>query len=229
MSGRVQGRGAVAVAACISVAFLTGCSGDTARSLGSFDLSKSADIFKLTTADSTVIATEDTSLGRAGPVAPEELVGPGGQCAPVAVPVAAAAPQPPGAPVAPGAPAAPAVPAAPAIQGTPDAPANNEPAPVDPSSSLLLGGIALGMSECDVVRRAGHPGNVVISADERGDRMVELTYLTGSWPGIYKFSSGRLKVLERGPEPPEQPKPAARKKSKPKPKAKKPAPQASAQ
>ncbi len=33
-----------------------------------------------------------------------------------------------------------------------------------------MGGVALGMTECDVVRRAGVPGNVNISAGEKGER-----------------------------------------------------------
>ena len=29
-----------------------------------------------------------------------------------------------------------------------------------------------------------------------------LTYLTGTWPGIYTFDAGRLKVVDRAPVPP---------------------------
>ena len=77
----------------------------------------------------------------------------------------------------------------------------------------ILGGISLGMSECDAVRRAGHPGNVAISAGDKGERRVVLTYLTGPWPGIYTFDSGRLKVVERAPEPPKPVRPAPKKKA----------------
>jgi hypothetical protein len=80
-----------------------------------------------------------------------------------------------------------------------------------------MGGIALGMSECDVVRRVGLPGNINIGAGDRGDRKVVLTYLTGSWPGIYTFDAGRLKIVDRAPEPPPSAKPPAKTK-----KAKKP-------
>lgn len=69
----------------------------------------------------------------------------------------------------------------------------------------VAGGIALGMTECQTVQRAGTPSNVAISAGEKGERKVVLTYLGGPWPGIYTFSGGRLNVVERAPE---QPKPA---------------------
>jgi hypothetical protein len=43
-----------------------------------------------------------------------------------------------------------------------------------------------------------------------------LTYMTGPWPGIYRFSAGRLKEVERVAAPP-PPKPAKKKKvAKPK-------------
>jgi hypothetical protein len=32
-----------------------------------------------------------------------------------------------------------------------------------------------------------------------------LTFLNGPWPGIYRFSDGRLKVIDRAPAPPEPP------------------------
>ena len=79
------------------------------------------------------------------------------------------------------------------------------------------GGVALGMSECDVVRRAGQPGGVNISANEAGERTAVLTYLSGNWPGIYHFASGRLKEIVRAPEPPAPPKPPPKKKKPAKP------------
>ncbi|MFN3659169.1 MAG: hypothetical protein ACK4UO_18135, partial [Pseudolabrys sp.] len=57
----------------------------------------------------------------------------------------------------------------------------------------------------------GAPANVAISADEKSERKVVLTYLSGPWPGIYTFTAGRLKVVERAPEPPKPAKPAPRK------------------
>jgi len=79
----------------------------------------------------------------------------------------------------------------------------------------LMGGVALGMSECDVVRRAGLPGNVNIGGGDKGERRVVLTYLSGTWPGIYTFDAGRLKVVDRAPEPaPSAKSPVKKKKAK---------------
>jgi hypothetical protein len=66
-----------------------------------------------------------------------------------------------------------------------------------PSSGT--GGIALQMTECDVVRRAGAVDKVDISADERGERTVVLTYLRGPAPMVYRFVGGRLVSIERAP------------------------------
>jgi len=63
----------------------------------------------------------------------------------------------------------------------------------------VLGGIALGMTECQAVRRAGHPSQVSIGTANKGERKVVLTYLAGPWPGIYTFQSGRLKVIDAVP------------------------------
>jgi hypothetical protein len=92
-----------------------------------------------------------------------------------------------------------------------------------PGAPPVLGGVALGMSECEVVRRAGPPGTVNIGVGDRGSRKVVLTYLSGPWPGIYTFDSGRLKVVDRAPEQPspvqESPKTKKAKKRPAKPKA----------
>jgi hypothetical protein len=72
----------------------------------------------------------------------------------------------------------------------------------DAQPGLLPGGIALQMTECDVVRRAGSPEQVQIGTDERGDRSVVVTYTRGSRPGIYRFAAGRLTSIERAPEAP---------------------------
>jgi hypothetical protein len=77
-----------------------------------------------------------------------------------------------------------------------------------------MGGIALGMTECDVVRRAGLPGNINIGAGDKGERKVVLTYLAGTWPGIYTFDAGRLKVVDRAPVPETPVKPAKKQKQK---------------
>lgn len=73
------------------------------------------------------------------------------------------------------------------------------------------GTVALGHTECDVVRGAGAPDNVALSNNERGDRVATLTYVRGARAGIYTFTSGRLSMVERGAEPAPQPKPARQK------------------
>jgi hypothetical protein len=72
------------------------------------------------------------------------------------------------------------------------------------------------MSECDVVKRAGSPEQVQIGANDRNERTAVLTYIRGPRPGIYHFTSGRLTLMERAPEPPPQPKPVRAKKRAPK-------------
>jgi hypothetical protein len=80
------------------------------------------------------------------------------------------------------------------------------PGAADPAA-LVPGGVALQMTECDVVRRAGTPEKVDLGADERGDRAVVLTYTRGPLPGVYRFSAGRLFAIERAPEAPPTGKP----------------------
>lgn len=154
-------------------------------------------------------------LGPRGPVDVNDLVGADGRCASAAP----AAPEP--APVV-----APAPPADRAVgsmagdlAGAPMPAAM--PVSANPNDNLesgnvpqVMGGIALGMTECQAVQRAGLPGNVAISAGERGERKVVLTYLTGVWPGIYHFSDGRLKEIVRAPAPPEPPKSVKKQKAK---------------
>jgi len=69
--------------------------------------------------------------------------------------------------------------------------------------AATIGGVGLGMSECEVVRRAGSPENLNVATDQHGERSVVLTYMGGTWPGIYRFNSGRLVSIERvaAPEP----------------------------
>lgn len=143
------------------------------------------------------------SLGPSGPVGPDDLVGADGRCGVTA----ATAPEPaqPPADRAVGSVAG-------DLAGTPmpaGTVAVNAP---EASGPTVMGGVALGMTECQTVQRAGTPGNVNIGSGEKGDRSVVLTYLSGPWPGIYRFSDGRLKVVERAPAPPAPPKAAAKKK-----------------
>jgi hypothetical protein len=63
------------------------------------------------------------------------------------------------------------------------------------------GNIALDMSECEVVRRAGAPERFEIG-NEGGERTAVLTYVRGARPGIYRFVGGRLVTVERTPEAP---------------------------
>jgi hypothetical protein len=76
-----------------------------------------------------------------------------------------------------------------------------------PDAAPSRGGIALQMTECEVVSRAGTPQNVELGTTDQGERAVTLTYANGPRPGIYRFAGGRLYAIERGLEPlPETPK-----------------------
>jgi len=75
------------------------------------------------------------------------------------------------------------------------------PEAAEGEGAAIAGGIALQMSECEVVRRAGAADRVEVGTGEQGERAVTLTYLRGAWPGIYRFTEGRLKVMERASEP----------------------------
>jgi hypothetical protein len=78
------------------------------------------------------------------------------------------------------------------------------------------GTVALGHTECDVVRGIGAPDSVNISAGPGGGRVTVVTWLRGARAGIYTFNSGRLSSIERAPQA--EPLPTA---AKPKPKKKK--------
>jgi hypothetical protein len=155
-------------------------------------------------------------LGPQGPVAASDLVNADGSCAPEPA-QAAHAEAPAASPPA----DRPVGSVAGDLAGSPMPAAS---ASADPGAGLQtgpgaggapMGGIALGMSECQAVRRAGTPSNVTISAD-KGARKVVLTYLSGTWPGIYTFNAGRLDVIDRAPEQPKPVKPAPKKKKAPK-------------
>lgn len=96
-----------------------------------------------------------------------------------------------------------AAPAAPAAAG-PGVMPNG--APPDASAPSLLGApVALGMTECQVVDRAGAPASVQIGTNPNGDRTALVTYDSGPRPGIYHFERGRLMDMDRvavaAPEP----------------------------
>jgi hypothetical protein len=100
--------------------------------------------------------------------------------------------------------------------GPADANALTDGAAAAPSSTT--GAVALGHTECDVVRGIGAPDSVNFSNNPRGDRVAVINYSKGQRAGIYTFTAGRLSSIERGPEPVAPPK-AAKPKAKKKPAA----------
>ncbi len=88
-------------------------------------------------------------------------------------------------------------------------------------ASLLGGGVAIGMSECDVVARLGQPTAVNLGGNPNGWRIVVLTYNSGPRPGVYRFRGGRLTEMDRVEVPP-PPQPEKKKTVKKKPAAKEP-------
>ncbi len=76
------------------------------------------------------------------------------------------------------------------------------------------GSVALGHTECDVVRGIGAPDSVNISG--AGDaRVATVTWLHGGRAGIYTFTGGRLSSVEKAPDagpPPKVVKPKGKKK-----------------
>jgi hypothetical protein len=129
------------------------------------------------------------------PITPDDLVNANGLCP---------------APVAPAAPA----PAPDAAAGTPLG-----AAPAGDPSSLMGGGVALGMSECDVVFRAGQPSAVQIGNAPNGDRTAVLTFQAGPRPGIYRFLRGALTELDAVAPAPASPQVTKKKPEKPQKKA----------
>jgi hypothetical protein len=124
------------------------------------------------------------------PVSPGDLVDAQGMCAATAPPPTAAA-----------------------EQGSEQAGA----APVvPPTGPAVPGPVGLEMTECEVVAAVGPPRSVNIASDERGARRVTMIFMGNERAGTYEFVGGRLKSLERGPEPPAPPpqpkKPATAKK-----------------
>jgi hypothetical protein len=83
------------------------------------------------------------------------------------------------------------------------------------ANAPVAGGIALQMTECDVVRRAGPVETIESGVNARGERSVVLTYVRGPWPGIYRFASGRLVSIEKAPAPPPAPEKAQKGARKP--------------
>ncbi len=67
------------------------------------------------------------------------------------------------------------------------------------AAAASTGSVALGHTECDVVRGVGAPDNVNLS-NNGGERVAVLTYLKGPRAGIYTFRAGRLSSIEKAPE-----------------------------
>lgn len=82
------------------------------------------------------------------------------------------------------------------------------------AAPTTTGTVALGHTECDVVRGIGAPDSVNISNNARGERVAVVNFSRGQRAGIYTFTAGRLTSIERGSDPVVEPKTA-------KPKAKK--------
>jgi hypothetical protein len=113
-------------------------------------------------------------------------------------------------PLAPAAQAAPVQPAPAAAPGNPA-----DAGPVSDANPLLGGGVALGMSECDIVNRAGAPNSVQLGNNPNGDRTAVLTFNAGPRPGIYHFERGALMEIDGVPAPPAAPKVAKKKPANP--------------
>jgi hypothetical protein len=64
-------------------------------------------------------------------------------------------------------------------------------------AALFGGGVALGMSECDIVARLGQATAVNFGTAAYGSRSLVLTYNAGPRSGIYRFENGRLLEMDR--------------------------------
>jgi hypothetical protein len=85
-----------------------------------------------------------------------------------------------------------------------------------PQAPAAGGTVALGHTECDVVRGIGAPSSVNLSNNPGGERVAVVTWASGSRAGIYTFRAGRLSSIERGADPvvaPKTAKPKAKKKN----------------
>jgi len=106
--------------------------------------------------------------------------------------------------------------ACPGMTGPADANASTAAPAADAPPVASGGTVALGHTECDVVRGIGAPDNVNLSNNPRGDRVAVVTWKHGARAGIYTFTAGRLSSVEKGAD--EEPMPAA---ARPKGKSKK--------
>ena len=178
------------LAALLLAPLLTGCAGGVGDMFQSDLLSKDAQWFSRT-GRLTInnVSIETPPLTPNKPVTAEDLVSADGGC-----------------------------PGMPPPAGPADANALTDGAAAAPPP-VVTGTVALGHTECDVVRGIGQPDSVNLSSNG-GERVAVVTYTHGPRAGIYTFSAGRLSSVERGAEPVEQPKAA----KKPRTVKKKPAP-----
>ncbi len=84
-----------------------------------------------------------------------------------------------------------------------------------PQAPVAGGTVALGHTECDVVRGIGAPTSVNLSNNPGGERVAVVTWASGPRAGIYTFKAGRLSEIERGADPvaPKTAKPKTKKKN----------------
>lgn len=69
-----------------------------------------------------------------------------------------------------------------------------------PAAQPVGGSVALGHTECDVVRGIGAPNSVNLSNNPRGERQAVVTWLHGPRAGIYTFTAGRLSSIDAAPQ-----------------------------
>jgi hypothetical protein len=176
-----------AVAALLLAATLCGCANTDVFDQNERWFSRSFD-FTGRSGGYTFSELQESSRNR--PITAADLVDANGACPPLPAPV----PVP--------------------VQSSADGATPIPTAPEGPPT-LLGQGIALGMSECDVVYRAGGPSNVQLGKSPNGERTSVLTYNSGPRPGIYRFEGGRLMDMDRVEVAPPPPEPKTVKKKKP--------------
>jgi hypothetical protein len=180
-----------ALAALASAVALAGC-GNSNFDTSAAWFSRPVDLFG-SKSSYTYSNLSDTAK-QERPITANDLVDANGAC-----PAAAAQPQPP-----------------PQPQAAATNPDGNAALSAD-MASLLGGGVAIGMSECDVVGRLGRPTGINFSNNPNGYRSAVITYNNGPRPGVYRFAAGRLAEMDRVDAPPAPPETAKKKIAKKKP------------
>lgn len=92
------------------------------------------------------------------------------------------------------------------------------------TASLIGGGVAIGMTECEVVGRLGRPTAINFGKNSNGYRTATITYSGGARPGDYRFTSGRLTEMDSIAAPAPPPEAAKKKRTKKRPAKPKPPP-----